>query len=68
MRNDTHASETDNAHFAVKAWVEADALESALNKHTCAIERAFIYQAREYIFKYAFYSIFIAQSSDATGY
>ena len=39
------------AQFAVKAWLEADRLEAALNKHTCGIERAFIFQAREYIFK-----------------
>jgi len=50
MRKDEHASETEKAHFAVKAWLEADSLEGALNRHTCAIERAFIFQAREYIF------------------
>ncbi|EAU85892.2 hypothetical protein CC1G_02915 [Coprinopsis cinerea okayama7 len=50
MRNNARASDTDKAQFAVKAWIEADALEQALNKHTCAIERAFIFQAREYIF------------------
>lgn len=51
MRNDTRATDIDKAEFAVKAWLEADALESALNRHTCRIERAFIFQAREYIFK-----------------
>ncbi|KAG6903252.1 hypothetical protein C0995_000147 [Termitomyces sp. Mi166 len=40
------------AHFAIKAWLEADVIEAALNKHTCRIERQFIFQAREYIFKY----------------
>ena len=39
------------AQFALKAWLEGDRLEVALNKHTCAIERAFLFQAREYIFK-----------------
>jgi len=53
MRNDPRATDMDKAHFAVKAWLEADALEDALNKHTCGIEKAFIFQAREYIFKYA---------------
>jgi len=50
MRNNDHATENDKAQFAMKAWLEADRLEVALNKHTCAIERAFIFQAREYIF------------------
>lgn len=44
-------SELAQSDFAVKAWLGADALENALNRHTCDIERAFIYQAREYIFK-----------------
>jgi hypothetical protein len=52
MRNDGRANDMDKAQFAVKAWLEADALEAALNRHTCHIERAFIFQGREYIFKY----------------
>ncbi|KAG6844662.1 hypothetical protein H0H87_005030 [Tephrocybe sp. NHM501043] len=51
MRSDMRASDDAKAHFAVKTWLEADALEAALNKHTCRIERQFIFQAREYIFK-----------------
>jgi len=51
MRTSNVATKNDKAQFAVKAWLEADSLEQALNRHTCAIERAFIYQAREYIFK-----------------
>jgi hypothetical protein len=51
MRSDTRATNDDKAHFAVRAWLEGDALESALNNHTCDLERAFIFQAREYIFK-----------------
>lgn len=50
MRNNNHATEDDKAQFAVKVWLEADRLEVALNKHTCTIERAFLFQAREYIF------------------
>ncbi|KAF8967057.1 hypothetical protein BDZ97DRAFT_1804957 [Flammula alnicola] len=50
MRNNKTAADTDKAQFALRAWLEADALEQALNRHTCSIERAFIYQAREYIF------------------
>jgi hypothetical protein len=51
MRADRRVPDADKAQFATRAWLEADALEIALNKHTCQIERAFIYQAREYIFK-----------------
>jgi len=50
-RNSNVATEGDKAKFAVKAWLEADSLEQALNRHACALERAFLYQAREYIFK-----------------
>jgi len=50
MRNDTSAPVVDKGQFAIKAWLEADALEEALNRHTCGIERAFLFQGREYIF------------------
>ncbi|PPQ77466.1 hypothetical protein CVT25_011336 [Psilocybe cyanescens] len=50
MRSSSRATDNEKAEFAVKAWLEADSLEQALNRHTCAIERAFIFQAREYIF------------------
>ena len=49
------------AQFALKAWLEGDRLEVALNKHTCAIERAFLFQAREYIFKCVKYILNFAQ-------
>lgn len=51
MRNDTRATNNVKAHFAMRAWLEGDNLECALNNHTCEIERAFIFQAREYLFK-----------------
>lgn len=51
MRNDPTITDQQKALFAVKAWLEADGLEENLNRHTCLIERAFIFQAREYIFK-----------------
>ncbi|KAF7365037.1 Zn(2)-C6 fungal-type domain-containing protein [Mycena venus] len=50
MRNDTSAPVTDKGQFAIKTWLEADAIEEALNRHTCGIERAFIFLGREYIF------------------
>ncbi|KAJ7147121.1 hypothetical protein C8R43DRAFT_890324 [Mycena crocata] len=50
MRNDASAAVADKGQFAIKAWLEADAIEEALNRHTCNIERAFIFQGREFIF------------------
>ncbi|THU95763.1 hypothetical protein K435DRAFT_665729 [Dendrothele bispora CBS 962.96] len=50
MRNSTSATEDERGQFAIKAWLEADAIEEALNKHTCGIEKAFIFQGREYLF------------------
>jgi hypothetical protein len=51
MRNDKSAPVLDKGQFAIKAWLEADAIEEALNRHTCGIERAFVFLGREYIFK-----------------
>jgi hypothetical protein len=51
MRHDPTATESEKAHFGVSAWLEADAIESALNKHTCDLERNFIYAGREYLFR-----------------
>lgn len=50
MRNDTSASEAEKAQFGMTAWLEVDALEEALNGHTCGLERAFLFQGREYLF------------------
>ncbi|KAF9013400.1 hypothetical protein BDQ17DRAFT_1231610 [Cyathus striatus] len=50
MRGGLHITNDNKTQFAVKTWLEADALEAALNRHTCGIERSFIYIAREYIF------------------
>lgn len=51
MRDDRSTTNAQKAQFALKAWLEADALEAAMNRHTCDIERNFIFQGREYIFK-----------------
>ncbi|KAF8635939.1 hypothetical protein AX15_000110 [Amanita polypyramis BW_CC] len=55
MRDDETVPEAEKAQFALKAWLEADALETALNKHNCNLERAFLFQAREYIFNIQMY-------------
>ncbi|KAF5344976.1 hypothetical protein D9757_013784 [Collybiopsis confluens] len=50
VRAETTMSDVEKGEFAVKAWLETDAIERALNKHTCAIEKTYIFQGREYLF------------------
>ncbi|KAF9241190.1 hypothetical protein BU15DRAFT_87399 [Melanogaster broomeanus] len=50
MRYDPHATEDETARFGVNAWLEADALEKALDAHACGLERTFLFQGREYLF------------------
>lgn len=52
-RTITTTSNEQKAQFAMSAWMEADYLEQALSRHTCNLERAYIYQGREYLFKFA---------------
>lgn len=51
MRHDTQATDGEKARFGMTAWLEVDALEEALNAHNCGLERAFLFQGREYLFK-----------------
>ena len=51
MRGDTSLSDADKTQFALTAWTEIDAIEEALGRHTCGIERAFLFQGRELLFK-----------------
>lgn len=44
-------SDHERAIFASAVWREADAIENALDGHTCQTERAFLFQGREYLFK-----------------
>lgn len=66
MRNDPLKTDADKAQFALKAWLEADAIEAALNRHTCDLERNFIFQGREYLFKSVKLLSFSAHKSDLT--
>jgi hypothetical protein len=49
--HDIHANDAEKARFGMAAWLEVDALEEALNNHNCGLERAFLFQGREYLFK-----------------
>lgn len=45
----------ERAVFAQSVWLEADAIERALDAHTCQTERAFLFQGREYLFNSRMY-------------
>lgn len=51
MRSEPDSSDADKAQFALTAWAEIDAIEEALGRHTCGIERSFLFQGRELLFK-----------------
>ena len=51
MRHDPSVSKAEMARFGADAWLEADVLEAALNSHGCDLERSFLFQGREYLFK-----------------
>ena len=51
MRWDASRPDPEKAQFAVQAWLETDKIEKALDSHTCGIERAFLFQGREFLFK-----------------
>ncbi|KAF8442969.1 hypothetical protein L210DRAFT_3534542 [Boletus edulis BED1] len=43
-------SEVELTRFGLDAWLEADVLEAAFNSHGCDLERASLFQGREYLF------------------
>lgn len=45
-------SDHELAAFAKRAWLQTQEMEEALNKHTCELERAFLFQGREYLSRY----------------
>ncbi|CDO69275.1 hypothetical protein BN946_scf185042.g177 [Trametes cinnabarina] len=51
VRGDKSLGDGERAQFALKAWLEIEALEGALDQHTCGLERNFGFQAREMLFK-----------------
>ncbi|KAG1745927.1 uncharacterized protein EDB91DRAFT_1049694 [Suillus paluster] len=50
MRRTSSLNEAEMARFELNAWLEADALEKALDAHTCGLERTFLFQGREFLF------------------
>ncbi|TBU37373.1 hypothetical protein BD309DRAFT_1063742 [Dichomitus squalens] len=49
-RADLTMSDAERAQFAMQAWLEIDAIDTALGQHTCELERKFGFQARELLF------------------
>ncbi|CDO71478.1 hypothetical protein BN946_scf184909.g72 [Trametes cinnabarina] len=52
IRGDPSLPDSEKADFAMTAWKEIDAIEDALKRHSCGIERSFLFQGRELLFKY----------------
>ena len=52
MRQDATLSDFEKRDFAMRAWIETEAIEEALQGHTCNVEWAFVYHGREILFKY----------------
>jgi hypothetical protein len=50
LRMDGALPHADKAQFAMAAWLELDAIEAALDGHTCGVERAYLFQGREVVF------------------
>ena len=50
MRNDANMADAEKAQYAMDAWMEIDMIEAALNRHTCNIERTFLFVSRDYLF------------------
>ncbi|KAA1468777.1 hypothetical protein DENSPDRAFT_915286 [Dentipellis sp. KUC8613] len=50
LRQDSTMNDTENSEFAMRAWLETEEIEKALNRHTCGVERAFMFVGREYLF------------------
>jgi hypothetical protein len=42
--------ESRDAEFAVQAWLQCDAIEEALERHTCSTEQSIMYVGREWLF------------------
>ena len=51
MRGEANVSDSVQAKYAMTTWMESCELDDLLDKHTCDIERAFIFIGREYLYK-----------------
>lgn len=51
LRYDTSVREEEKGERAMKVWLETEAIDAALNRHSCGVERACLFIGREYLFK-----------------
>lgn len=51
MRCDLNFSDSDRAQYAMSAWLEIDAIEVMLDRHTCVATTGFVVQMRDTLFK-----------------
>lgn len=51
IRQDTTMGDFDKRDFAMRAWIETEAIDEALQWHTCSVEKSFVYHGREILFK-----------------
>lgn len=51
MRGEVNVSDPVKAKYAMAAWMESCELDDLLDKHTCDLERAFIFIGREFLYK-----------------
>ncbi|EIM80476.1 uncharacterized protein STEHIDRAFT_126004 [Stereum hirsutum FP-91666 SS1] len=50
LRYDTSVREEEKGERAMKVWLETEAIDAALNRHSCGVERACLFIGREYLF------------------
>ncbi|KAI0060933.1 hypothetical protein BV25DRAFT_1857983 [Artomyces pyxidatus] len=50
LRNEGNVSDGERSAFAMRAWLESEEIEEMLTRHTCGVERAYMYVGREYLF------------------
>ncbi|PCH40106.1 hypothetical protein WOLCODRAFT_98280 [Wolfiporia cocos MD-104 SS10] len=50
MRSDPTMSNADKSQYAMDTWLEINAIEEAFSRHSCEIERTFLFVSRDYLF------------------
>jgi hypothetical protein len=48
-RDDRNLTDDERRMFSMDAWLEADALEKAIERHTCGVEKSWLSQGKEYL-------------------
>jgi hypothetical protein len=51
IREEVNVSDPVKAKYAIATWMESCELDDLLDKHTCDMERAYIFIGREFLYK-----------------